>query len=67
MDKLRSRLLICLILIFAITAIGFLLSLFSSMDNIVGSSIQSSAVTLYLPGMLFMGFMILSIFYLEKS
>ena len=76
MDKLRLRLLICLIIIFLITAMAFVLTLFG--DDETGSSIagaatmgssgiSSSVFTLYLPGILFLGFIILSVVYLEKK
>lgn len=72
MDKLRLNLLICLILIFLITTVAFLLTLFGGgEDSVSGSAVGGSgrpvSLGLVLPGILFLGFLILTVFYLEKK
>ena len=73
MDKFRLNLLICVIFIFAITTIAFLLTLFGKdVSSLSGSAVHApgkdtpSVLSFYLPGLLFIGFLILSIVYLEK-
>ena len=75
MDKMRKRLLVILMLIFAITIVGFIMTLFGndgdqtlsgaavSGEGSVGKTLLSVAV----PGILFMGFLILSVVCLEKK
>jgi hypothetical protein len=76
MDKRRRRLFICLILIFVLTTIAFLLSLFGKGGTAPGISgaavtgspgIGSPVWTIYLPGVAFLGIMIVTIWYLEKK
>ena len=72
MDKTRFRLLICLIFIFAITVTAFFLALCGK-ENISGTVIKTSSVStssacaLYLPGVIFIGLIIMAILYLEKN
>ncbi len=72
MDKLRLNLLICLILIFLITTVAFLLTLFGGSEgsvsgSVVGASGRPVSLGLVLPGIMFLGFLILTVFYLEKK
>lgn len=76
MDRLRKRLLVCLILIFAFTLVGFLLVFVSGLGE--GNSVSGAAavggecnlsntLAMFMPGLLFIGFLILTVFYLERS
>jgi hypothetical protein len=71
MDKLRFNLLIGLVIIFIFTISGFLISLVGS-GSISGSAVTGSGKTIsmsaimFIPGLLFIGFLILTVFYLEN-
>lgn len=74
MDRFRLNLLICVIVIFAITTVSFLMALFGkNMAVLSGAAVQGSGkgtsdvLSFYLPGTLFIGFLVLSIVYLEKK
>jgi len=76
MQKLRFNLLVCLIIIFIITIVGFLLNLVGDSGTAVsGAAVTGAAVGavgegvpwyVVIPAILFIGFIILTIFYLEK-
>ena len=73
MDKFRLRLLICLIFIFVIVSVAFFFALCDNSENISGAIIGTSSTAttstyaLYLPGMIFIGLIILITVYLEKN
>jgi|GEM_PF-7131818 len=75
MDKLRFRLLICLIIIFAVTLVGFVIALVGGSDHGIvsgaavsgGESRTPTTLAMFLPGMLFIGLLILTIIYLERN
>ncbi len=67
----RLSLLVALIIIFVLTGIAFLMSVLGG-DPVTGSAVGTSAVqpirlSIVLPGLLFIGFVLLTIFYLEKK
>ncbi|MBN1543871.1 hypothetical protein JW898_00235 [Candidatus Woesearchaeota archaeon] len=74
MDKLRLRLLVCLIMIFAVTIIGFVLAIAGSSDGCLSGAAVTGGIggttailVMFLPGILFIGFLILTIIYLERN
>ena len=70
MDKLRLKLLIGLILIFAVTGIAFLMTILGGGASLTGAAVadpEPVSLGMALPGILFVGFLILSIVYLEKK
>ena len=75
MHKLRIKLLLTLIIIFVITGTAFLLTLFGdSNSNITGAAVGDPAAAsapvspwMVLPGLLFIGFLILTVIYLEQK
>lgn len=75
MEKMRKRLLVILILIFAITIIGFLMTLMGNNGDATLSgavvdgdgSVGKTLLSVSIPGILFIGFLILTVVYLEKK
>lgn len=76
MDKHRKRLFISLILIFTLTMIVFFLSLFGQRgtgQGMTGAAVTGSGDigapvwTIYLPGVAFLGMIILMIWYLDRK
>ena len=76
MDKKRQRLLICLVIIFGITIVGVILTILSGTDSGITSSLIGSdsdkeemfkLLCWAFPSLIFIGFMIGTILYLEKT
>lgn len=73
MDKRRRRLLVCLMIIFILVALSFILCASGTGEKVSGAAVMGSKSvgspvwTIYLPGVLFIGMLILTVFYLEKK
>jgi hypothetical protein len=77
MDKFQFRLLVCLVVIFGFTAAGFMLTSSdeSGSSMLTGAAVglmvqknaHSNSIATYLPGMLFLGLVILALIYLSNS